>query len=260
MPEMRIAVCDDEEFYRDELEKMITVYGNETGHTLTPDMWESVAALLDAVKHGNRDYDVIFLDIEMPELSGMAAAEELRRIGKNMALCFVTSFNAYALNAYGVDAIGYIMKPIQYLDLKKVMEKAEMQYWYHKKAEEAEKRYLEITFERRSVIIDLEKVVYVEKRRNQCVFHCTDGEQICYDTLKNIYKRLDHDVFMQIHQGFIANYNHVKEVLNDRVCFGSGMEAPLSRRYYEAIHSRYMDKINRLMAEHRAKLYGQRDL
>ena len=135
-----------------------------------------------------------------------------------------------------------------------------MQYWYHKKAEEAEKRYLEITFERRSVIIDLEKVVYVEKRRNQCVFHCTDGEQICYDTLKNIYKRLDHDVFMQIHQGFIANYNHVKEVLNDRVCFGSGMEAPLSRRYYEAIHSRYMDKINRLLAEHRAKLYGQRDL
>ena len=118
MPEMRIAVCDDEEFYRDELEKMITVYGNETGHTLTPDMWESAAALLDAVKHGNRDYDVIFLDIEMPELSGMAAAEELRRIGKNMALCFVTSFNAYALNAYGVDAIGYIMKPIQYLDLK----------------------------------------------------------------------------------------------------------------------------------------------
>ena len=44
------------------------------------------------------------------------------------------------------------------------------------------------------------------------------------------------------------------------VCFGSGMEAPLSRRYYEAIHSRYMDKINRLMAEHRAKPYGQRDL
>ena len=52
-----------------------------------------------------------------------------------------------------------------------------MQYWYHKKAEEAEKRYLEITFERRSVIIDLEKVVYVEKRRNQCVFHCTDGSR-----------------------------------------------------------------------------------
>ncbi len=249
MPEMKIAVCDDEEFYRNELEKMITVYGNETSRKFTLDAWESGAALLDAVKRGDKDYDVIFLDIEMPELSGMEAAGELRSMGKNMALCFVTSFNDYALNAYQIDAIGYVIKPIQYLDLKKMMEKAEMQYWYRKKTEEAEKRYLEVMCDRRSVIIDLEKVVYIEKRRNQCVFHCTNGEQICYDTLKNISKRLDHDIFMQIHQGYIANYNYVKEVLNDRVCFGSGMEAPLSRRYYNAIHGRYIDKLNRLFAE-----------
>lgn len=249
MPKMKIAVCDDEEFYRDELTKMITVYGNEAGRELTMDTWASATGLLDAVKCGNKDYDIIFLDIEMPELSGMEAAEELRRMGKNMALCFVTSFNEYALNAYQIDAIGYVIKPIQYLDLKKMMEKAEMQYWYRKKTGEAQKRYLEVMCERRSVIIDLEKVVYIEKRRNQCVFHLTDGEQICYDTLKNIYKQLDHDIFMQIHQGFIANYNHVKEVLNDRVCFGSGMEAPLSRRYYDAVHSRYMDKLNRIFAK-----------
>lgn len=249
MPEMRIAVCDDEEFYRDELSKMITVYGNETGQKLILDTWESGIALLDAVKGGDKDYDIIFLDIEMPELSGMEAGEELRRMGKNMALCFVTSFNEYALNAYQIDAIGYVVKPIQYLDLKKMMEKAEMQYWYRKKTEEAQKRYLEVKCGRRTAIIDLEKVVYIEKRRNQCVFHLTDGEQICYDTLKNIYKQLDHDIFMQIHQGFIANYNHVKEVTNDRVFFGSGMEAPLSRRYYDAIYGRYMDKLNRILAK-----------
>ena len=137
MPEMRIAVCDDEEFYRDELSKMITVYGNETGQKLILDTWESGIALLDAVKGGDKDYDIIFLDIEMPELSGMEAGEELRRMGKNMALCFVTSFNEYALNAYQIDAIGYVVKPIQYLDLKKMMEKAEMQYWYRKKTEES---------------------------------------------------------------------------------------------------------------------------
>ena len=173
----------------------------------------------------------------MPELSGMEAAEELRRMGKNMALCFVTSFNEYALNAYQIDAIGYVIKPIQYLDLKNMMEKAEMQYWNRKKTGEAQKRYLEVMCERRSVIIDLEKVVYIEKRRNQSVFHLTDGEQICYDTLKKIYKRLYHDIFMHIQQGFIAKYNDVKEALTARACFGSGMEAPLSRRDYVAVHS-----------------------
>ena len=73
MPEMRIAVCDDEEFYRVELSKMITVYGNETGQKLILDTWESGVALLDAVKGGDKDYDIIFLDIEIPELSGMDA-------------------------------------------------------------------------------------------------------------------------------------------------------------------------------------------
>ena len=122
MPEMKIAVCDDEEFYRNELEKMITVYGNETSRKFTLDAWESGAALLDAVKRGDKDYDVIFLDIEMPELSGMEAAGELRSMGKNMALCFVTSFNDYALNAYQIDAIGYVIKPIQYLDFERANE------------------------------------------------------------------------------------------------------------------------------------------
>ena len=251
MPNIRVAVCDDEEFYREELSNLIVIYGNETGHPLSPDIWDSASALLDAVKSGEKEYDMIFLDIEMPELSGMEAAEELRKMEKHVTLCFVTSHINYAYNAYLIDADGYVHKPIQYLDVKRLMEKAEMQLCYRISVEQAEKRYLEIKSGRRNAIVDLNKVVYIEKRRNQCIFHCTDGEQICYDTLKNIYKRLDQERFVYIHQGFIANYTHIKEVQNDRVCFGSGMEAPLSRRYYPRIHGWYTDKLNRIIAEHR---------
>lgn len=62
------------------------------------------------------------------------------------------------------------------------------------------------------VLIDLQNVIYIEKRRNQCVFHKRDEEICCYEPLKNVYERLDNDVFMYTHQGYIANFNYIKEV------------------------------------------------
>ena len=254
MPEMRIAVCDDEEYFRKDLEHMITVYENEAGHEFTLDALENAADLLDMIKIENKDYDMVFLDVDMPKLSGIEAAKELRRMGKDMVLCFVTSFDDYALDAYGVDAVSYIVKPIQYPALKKIMEKAEMHFWYHKSMEQAERHYLEINIRHKSTLIDLDNVIYIEKKRTQCVFHCTDGELVCYETLKNICDRLDHDIFMQIHRGCIASYPHIKEVLSDRVLFDSGAEAPLSRRYYEAIQRRHMDKARRIMTGRQKRL------
>ncbi len=97
--------------------------------------------------------------------------------------------------------------------------------------------------------INLEKVVYIEKRRNQCVFHLEDGEYICYETLSKIYERLDHDSFIYTHQGFIASFHHIKEVKRNAVCFGRGVEIPISRKYYEPVKAMHMDKIYRLRDE-----------
>lgn len=249
MRKLNIAVCDDEEYYRSEIRTLLTAYKNETGYDLTVSEWESAALLTEAATSGAEDYDLLFLDVEMPGLSGIDAAAKLRSIGRDTIICFVTAHKGYAYDAYGVDAVGYIAKPITYTDIKKIIETAEMYLSYRRNRAAAEKRYLEIISGRANIIIDLDKVVYIEKRRNQCVFHCTDGEQICYDSLRHIYSRLDHGQFLYIHQGYIANFPHVKEVLRDHVCFGSGMEAPLSRRYYETIRQRYMDKVNRIMAE-----------
>lgn len=253
MRKLNIAVCDDEEYYRNELKILLTAYKNETGYKLAVSEWESAASMLEATGSGGEDYDLIFLDVEMPDLSGIDAATRLRCIGKDTVICFVTAHKGYAYDAYGVDAIGYIAKPITYTDIKKIIEKTEMHLSYRHNRAAAEKRYLEITSGRTGIIMDLNKVVYIEKRRNQCVFHCTDGEHICYDSLRNIYSRLDHEQFLYIHQGYVANFPHIKEVLRDHVCFGSGMEAPLSRRYYETVHQRYMDKVNRIMVEARMR-------
>ena len=67
--------------------------------------------------------------------------------------------------------------------------------------------------------------------------------------LKNVYERLDNDVFMYTHQGYIANFNYIKEVKKDVVCFGRGMEIPLSRKYHDQIKELHLDKIRRAYKE-----------
>lgn len=247
MWKLKLAICDDEEFFRNDLKQLLTTYANEMGYDIELDTWEDAVSLTDALKTSKLSYDMIFFDIEMPGLSGLDAAASLRQLGTESTICFVTSHTEFAFQAYNIDALGYIQKPINYVELKQLMKKAEVFIRYRHDKEDARKRYLNIISARSTITIDLTRVVYIEKRRNQCIFHCTDGEQMCYDSLRNIYKRLNPDIFLYIHQGFIANFSHIKEIFPDHVCFGSGMEAPLSRKYYPAIKARYSEKLSKLL-------------
>lgn len=249
MRTIRIAICDDEEFYRNELEKLVSVYGNEAEADLQIDIYSEAQTLTEEIEKKEKMYEIIFFDVDMPEMSGIEAAKAIRKVDENVLICFVTSHERYALDAYGVDAVGYVIKPMKYTDVKKIMEKAKIQIYYRMDEEKAQKRYLEVVSGRANVLIDLEKVVYIEKRRNQCVFHMTDGEQVCYDTLAKVYKQLDVETFLYTHQGYIANFHYIKEVKRDAVCFGAGMEIPISRKYYEPIKKRHMDKIYRIRDE-----------
>lgn len=191
----------------------------------------------------------MFLDVEMPGMTGIEMADALRKIDPWVCISFVTSYDAFAIQAFRLDALDYVMKPIKYTQVKHIIEKARIQIDYRKNAQKAEKRYLKIKSGYEDVLIDLQNVIYIEKRRNQCVFHKIDEEISCYEPLKNVYERLDNDVFMYTHQGYIANFNYIKEVKKDVVCFGRGMEVPLSRKYHDQINELHMNKIRRAYKE-----------
>ena len=193
--------------------------------------------------------DLLFLDVEMPGMTGIEMADALRKIDPWVCISFVTSYDAFAIQAFRLDALDYVMKPIKYTQVKHIIEKAKLQIDYRKNAQKAEKRYLKIKSGYEDVLIDLQNVIYIEKRRNQCVFHKIDEEICCYEPLKNVYERLDNDVFMYTHQGYIANFNYIKEVKKDVVCFGRGMEVPLSRKYHDQIKELHLDKIRRAYKE-----------
>lgn len=243
MESIRIALCDDEAFYREELEKLISVYGNEYETEVAIECFDNMKELSRLICEGQKQYDILFLDVEMPECSGIEGAKQIREYDKDVVICFVTSHDKYALSAFEVDALGYVVKPVKYVDIKRQMEKAKILVYYKKDAAEAEKRYIKVSSNKEDIIIDMEKVIYIEKRRNRCVFHLYDSEIVCYDTLKKVYEKIDRQKFLFTHQGFIANFDYIMEVKKNAVCFGHNLEIPISRKYYNEVREKHLNKI-----------------
>lgn len=253
MKTIQIAVCDDEEFFVEDISVIVTKCMKEKNFLFTVEKYKDARKLVESVTTGEKEYDLLFLDIDMPTMSGVEAAEALRREGYDGIICFVTSHDQYAFRAYGVEALGYIMKPAQFREVGKLLEKAVIQIFYRFDAKEAEKVFLEISLQSGKRTIRMDDILYVEKRRNQCVIHMEEGEVVCYESLKSLHERLNQSQFCYCHQGFVVNFEKIKEVQPTFICLGEGREVPLSRKYYKGLRERHMSIIYQLQEELRKK-------
>lgn len=107
----RIAVVDDQPDMRQQLCSMIDQYSRENNCMLEVTAFSDGAQIITNYCKG---FDIIFLDIEMPELGGMDAAERIRTVDPDVVLVFVTNMAQYAIRGYEVDALDFVLKPVNY--------------------------------------------------------------------------------------------------------------------------------------------------
>lgn len=182
--------------------------------------------------------DILFLDIEMPELNGFQLLEKLMPLRFN--IIFVTAYNEYAIKAFRYNALDYLVKPVLAIDLIEAVEKAakhirptEMQiglFQKHMNGEPVNK--IAVSTQSGVSFITLTDIIYAEASGNYSVFFLTDGTQfVITKTLKDIQDLLEERNFFRIHQQYIINLNKVKHF--DRVNFVLTMdnkaELPVAR-------------------------------
>ena len=107
---LRIAIVEDEKKAQDTLRGYLERFGKENDITFLIDVYGTPVMLLDQYK---AEYNIIFLDIQMPDINGMDAARRIRAIDSSVVLIFVTSLTQYAIEGYEVEALDYIVKPVQ---------------------------------------------------------------------------------------------------------------------------------------------------
>lgn len=254
MNQFQLALCDDEAIHIENICRYLSAYESESGNVLVVEYYESAQILLDELKNEKKTFDIIFLDVDMPNLSGMDAAMAIRKFNIDIVICFITSYENYAYQAFLADAAGYLMKPVTYNDFKRMINKCIAQIQYTRDCETAEDKFFDVKTERSHTVVPMRSIVYIEKRRNKCVIHLNDKEVTSYDTLVHVYEHLNQKQFYYVHQGYIVNFDYIKEVLPDRILLAINLEIPLSRKYYKTMYELHMNKLKRLQSERRRDL------
>lgn len=246
MKQMIIGVCDDEPYFLELICNMLVRFSMENKYDLVVRRYVGADALLnDYILQVNK-FDIIILDIEMPKVNGMEAARQLRESGYDGEIIFVTGFIEYTRLAYAVEAIGYIEKPAEYSKFQRIMRKAIIQAEYKITESERLKRNIEVLIDREKRLVIIETLIYVEKQRNTCILH-TDKEILtCYETLKDIFIKLNQSTFSYTHQGYIVNMEKVVDIQPGRCILPGGTIIPISRRYYKALRAEFLERIRQM--------------
>lgn len=177
-----------------------------------------------------KDIDLVFLDIQMPDLSGM----ELARIidGKKSLtkprIIFTTAYNQFAVEGYKVDALDYLLKPFSYEEFLKASTKAS-QYFEQQKRSSSEKNDLEINsdyiflkVEYQFVKVMLREITHIEAYKDYVKIYLKDKKNalLSLTSMKNMEELLPKEKFMRVHRSFIINLDHIDSVARNIIHIG----------------------------------------
>ena len=225
---LHIAVCDDEQIIMEQLKKLLETYRPDCMVT----MYRSGEGLLDAFDQ----YDLIFLDIEMPQTNGMELAAKLRELQYDGEVIFLTSYTDYMQDAFKVRAFRYLQKPIREDQLEEALCAAE---------EEFQQQYLLLTGEK-VFRIKIRDILYLEAVHNETYIVTKTGELVVRSPMREIYEMLDPAEFIQTHKSYVVALRAIRYVGNQEVVLQELQpRIPLSRRRQQEVRKAYMEYIKK---------------
>ncbi|RKR84625.1 LytTR family two component transcriptional regulator [Mucilaginibacter gracilis] len=192
--------------------------------------------------------DITFLDVEMPELSGMEFAEMANLYTK---IIFTTSFQEFALEAFEKEAFDFLLKPISYARFRRSVQRILRDV---KKAEAGQKKKRDFFFVKtetrgRMVKVTINDILYIEGAQNYIKIHLISGDIMPYLTINEIEQYLPMDQFTRVHQSFIINTDRIKAVEQMRVILEDDITLNLGRFYKES----FLEKMNELLLKSRRR-------
>lgn len=206
-----VAIVEDNLTESDNLRSCLMRYGEEVGVEVKVALFSRGFDFLDGYK---AIYDVVFLDIEMPDLDGMTVAKKLRTFDDSVFIIFVTKIAKYAIRGYEVDALDYFLKPARYHDIKMRME------FVHRNKKALEYS-LAIPFQGGMRRLSVSEIIYVESEGHNITFHTENGNYIYKGTtLKQLEDDLIAHGFFRCNSCYIVNLQYCTSVIEFRVMVG----------------------------------------
>lgn len=204
--------------------------------------------------------DLIFVDINMPDLNGLDFVRSL--VGHKMVV-FTTAYSEYAIESYKLNAVDYLLKPISFSDFLRAANKCKHHYELLQTAaaqpvvttstkQEAEddselmvenREYISVKADHKVILVKISNITYVESESEYLRLHMNSGEVVTtLLRLKNIEPILTANDFMRIHRSYIVNLEHIKAFAKGRVFLSDDVSLPVGDNYRDAFNN-YIEKV-----------------
>lgn len=226
---MKCIIVDDEPIARKGIKKLV----DQISQLELLDTFNSAEAASEFIN--TTTVDLVFLDIQMPGINGIEFA---RSIPKHTLIIFTTAYSEYALDSYEVDAVDYLVKPIDAAKFRKAVDKA---ITYHsllmdeeeKSVEQVEEEFIFVKSDRRFFKVNLKDILFIEGLKDYVIIQLENQRIITRMTLKSIHEMLPQSTFLRINRSYIINRNKIESFDNNDVFIG---------KYEIAIGNMYRDE------------------
>ena len=203
---MRAMIVDDEAPARSELRYLLEETGRIEAITEASSAREAVEKLMEAKA------DVMFLDISMPKTSGMQLAEALHKLKNPPAVVFVTAYSEYALEAFDVDAVDYLMKPVEPERLNQALDKFEARSVPQPTQSHSSVERIPVVKSGRKVLVPIDQIRYIEAKDDYSCIYTDNDRFLSTISLAKLEEKLAPHGFFRVHRGYIVNLEFVEDV------------------------------------------------
>ena len=229
----RIVICDDETEDLRNVNDLVMSCCQKNGIDAKTILFTRGDECLQYLRE--KSARLVLLDIYLQDISGCEVARMLRGFDDKCAIAFVTSSREYALDGFEVGACHYLVKPFTEEQIEQTLVRCNL-------IEHREKKYLMLNNNHVGIKVDLGLIVYIEVYDKQSIIHLRDGRTLkTYQTLSELARDLDGDVFLRTHRSYLVNMSYIHLVQTTEFILTTGEKVPIRQAGRKEIKETYME-------------------
>lgn len=234
---IRIACCDDEKQQLELYKTMFTNIEMRQDIKLNVEYFLSGNFMLERFQSEKNPFDLVYLDMDMDEKSGLDLAKEIRQnYHSDCLILFLTNYPKYMQNSFDARAFQYMIKPVQFDEFEKKFNAA------RKYLEKDDKNRVVLKIDEDNVVFFTNEIYYIEKEKSskQFLVYLEDKCVVAKGVLSAIENQLLEQHFMRTHRSYLVNMKHIRRIQKNDLVLSNGNLVPISRRKEKELKQQFM--------------------
>ena len=233
----RVAICDDDEQFTIQLERHVLAHAKKKGIHIETQTFLSPDKLFSNLDEEGL-FDILFLDIEFDDITGIDVGNRLRSDLKNeiMQIVFISANDEYALQLFDIRPMNFLVKPITYDKVSFIMDEYDRLF-------PAPNRYFTYNIRKKKCRISLNCILYFQSQGKKVKMVTQDGTEEFYGKLSDVVLQLNEQAFCVVHKSFVVNLHYVIQHKSDSVIMANKVEIPISLSMKQNVKEKLLEDI-----------------